>query len=460
MRVSVSMTRRILTNVCALLFVLVKSAAFAETNTIESVEWKTMDSPLVVRGRVTSAKDRTNVSFRDGTITIAIGEVLKGSWSQPSLEVFTDKWEDDATPRHWLESGKEYLFFLCIATEERYHREVAGKWVLRNRDESVFDLTIPKGAYTAEMAVVKEGNQMLDLVRQWSTRSSREIDFGPGSRKGKVGAIIMGVPFRSQIYSENAVGSAVLMVVPAEEKHRELALKLIRSDKPYERAHAADILGNLADDPESTRLLESLLDDPAETQATYSDDELSEIVFPVRHPAWVALVRLGHKPAARPISKRSPTEEEQRRRFADAWNRSIVRALGKEWQITLIEALPAPPGWTRLQGADGFVLTCQRTDEQSAASFPLFVMRKQWLSSNSPVWQAECPNGALDNLMRYEARDASSGKRRPTDETAVYLGVRGFGAQGACHIFVLPTCPEDSRAALVREWELKIVERR
>ena len=309
------------------------------------------------------------------------------------------------------------------------------------------------------MTILKSGDQILDLVHRWGARNSKEVDFGePHYGKGKAGSISIDVPFETPICRENYGGSAVEMIVPAEEKHREMALKLIGSDHPWDRAQGAGILGNLPESAASVSLLRKMLDDAGESQGCYSGYELAEFTYPARNAAWAALIYLGHKPEAKPVSRRSPTREEQEKYLRDYWNRLIADALGKQWKVNSIEPNAAPPGWTRSQGPDGFVLKCGTQEDSLPALLPVYVMPKEWLSSHSLAWAAVSAEGSLDDLMRHVARSASLEVPKATDTPAAYLGVKEFGAQGACHVFVLPTCPAEIKEKLVRHWELKIVE--
>ena len=85
----------------------------AELSVIESLEWKTMDSPLVVRGRIIAGEEVTPKTSRyDAALTIAVTEVLKGSAKETSMEFYPK--EDSEIVQEWIKSGHDYLFFSAL----------------------------------------------------------------------------------------------------------------------------------------------------------------------------------------------------------------------------------------------------------------------------------------------------------------------------------------------------------
>lgn len=414
----------------------------------ESVEWKTMDSPLIVRGKVVASKDSTpGLSSLDGRITIAVSEILRGTWDEKELEVFTQARPDDSQARNWLKSGHELLFFLRPASARDY-RELAGKWVLREGLAPVFDLVEPQQAYGADMTILQDGEKILERVRLWTGRSSRLVEVGKANFV-KVGGINVALPPELAGRNEKDRGFMYLMV-PGEEKYRGKALGLIGSEIPQVRVQGVWMMANLPEDEETTKLLNNLLYDSGEV--SYSGYELGDITYPVRDAAWSALICVGHKPETpKPDSKRKPTEAEKQKVRVDWWSKAIADTLGKDWQLTSLELTPAPPGWTRQQGADGFVLQCRKGPAEKATTLTIYVMPKNSRSTPS-AWVAYNKYYYLNDLMQRSFRKPGV-TNPPDDKSATYLGVK---PSDDCHVFVPPQTPAELRQMLVKAWRVKI----
>jgi hypothetical protein len=298
----------------AILVFTTAPAARAEINIVDSLEWMALDAPLVIRGRVTRFNDTPGpgqVVYRD--ITVQVQEVLKGGIKDKTVPVRlrllgSDR---DVTGKQWLASGHSFLFFLRPGLAED-DKALAGRWVLREDRQSALDLDAPQRVYTADMKRPKDAAEVLRLARHHAGRKSLLRAVGaPNVFKPQRGYLRLEIPADAGIFAEVFAGSVCYLNVPAEAKHKPLAVAAARSANTWERARGADMLRNFPG-ADTLKLLKGLLHDPGEATATNQQGVPVEVTYPVRLAAFDALTDLGESPA-RPLTSRQPTADEIRR---------------------------------------------------------------------------------------------------------------------------------------------------
>jgi hypothetical protein len=279
----------------------------AETIVVDSLEWRTVEAPLIVRGKVTRSQE---VKVADDQrawhdITVAITESLKGDLAGKTL-VFRTLSQDA-----WAEH--EYLFFLC-----RWHKDhwnegntSALKSQITQTSGGAIDLDSPHQVYTADQTYARTAREILDIVR----RSAKLPTGGRGREVGadptKRGTLKLNVEvhFDAPIHAYLYAGSAVLLVVPADEKRKSEGLMMLASMDPHIRAAGARRLAHYPG-PATIKELRERLKDTGQVEVIQAG-KLILIRYPVRQAAYESLLNLGEKPD-KPVFERNPTGEEAR----------------------------------------------------------------------------------------------------------------------------------------------------
>jgi hypothetical protein len=296
----------------ALAFLAAAPAARAEINLVDSLEWMTVDSPLIVRGKVLGSGDTGGpgaVVYRD--VKVRVQDALKGDPGGQTVTVRLRLVGADQTASAWARDGHSFLFFLRKGQDEG-DAALTGRWVLRETRQSAIDLNRPKGAYTADMRRARDSAEILRLVRRYAARKPPRRAVGaPNIFKAQDGYLRLEIPFDAPFFSEVFAGSTCYINVPVEAKHRPLALARARSADLHERAAGADLLRNFPGE-DTVKLLRALLRDPGESRWTGQNGELVRISYPVRAAAYDSLRALGEAPE-RPVLERPPSAEEVRK---------------------------------------------------------------------------------------------------------------------------------------------------
>jgi hypothetical protein len=289
----------------------ISGAARAEINIVDSLEWMSVDARLIVRGKVVRCDDVQgpgDVTYRDTTVEIA--EVIKGKPEGKTVTIRLRFLGKDTAGAAWKESGHTYLFFLTqgkVADD----KNLAGHWVLREWHYSVVDLDKPGKVYTAEMKPADDGKAILATVKKYAAMPMPRDVGEPNVFKPQRGFLRFEVPPDSPIFVELWSGSSVYLHVPAEEKLRPFVFALARSKDASERARGADMLRSYPG-KETVKLLNELLNDPAESRWIGANGKLTKISYNVRRAAYDSLLDLGEKPE-KPVFEREPTAADQKK---------------------------------------------------------------------------------------------------------------------------------------------------
>jgi hypothetical protein len=293
---------KVRTIVAVVVMLFVPSVAFALINTGESVEWMTVDSELIVRGKVfnvvkSPAPDNDYV-FEN--ITVKVSEVIKGEYKETTItfQWRTYKWNDPPTSKTW---SKDTLFFLIKKASEKESGKSAELWSLRCNWHGVIDLERPDtSAINADFEVLKKSEDILKCIKErlkvlksqpQECRHTRfDMDVSVFARQD--GFIRLEVPRRTEAYRALYSGSACYLIVPPDRKYKEHAVKLCKSESAYLREHGADMLRNYRDH-DTIELLKTLLKDEEKTQWSGSNPACEGVDYPVRKEAYSSLLTLG-----------------------------------------------------------------------------------------------------------------------------------------------------------------------
>ncbi len=237
--------------VLAVLLVLVPAAAAAEINMADSIEWTTVDSDLVVRGKVTAVKTRRGpggVVWYDATFAVA--ETLKGPRRRSVTFAVRHLW--GPTPAEWRAKRRELLLFLVdskrrLGEDADYAR---APFALRPHDGAVLALdgASPDRAYAATFDVLDTRARILDAARAAATStatSSHRLD----------------VPSDAPAFGALYAGSAVWMTVPVDARLEQLALAWIASKDLGTREEGVGALAHFRS-PANIAVVKRLLADP------------------------------------------------------------------------------------------------------------------------------------------------------------------------------------------------------
>lgn len=396
------------------------TAAYAEVVGVDSLEWMTVDAPLIVRGKVAGCQATAGphaVIYRD--ITIRIREVLKGDVSGDTLKVRLRTFKGNHQGIAWKKSGHSFLFFLRRGRAQD-DKALAGWWVLRERHQSVIDLEQPQRVYKADMKCAKDATDILGIVRDWATWKKESPQVGaPNIFKPQTGFLRLELKPDAEFYYEVYAGSTCYINVPAEEKYRSLALSKARSQNVSERREGAEILRNYPGS-ETIRILRLLLYDDAEQGSLVPPDELVGIWHPVRSAAYESLLALGQEPR-KPTLERFPTPQEIQNARYCYWERAVWQLLPEAWIVSSIEDVNEPQGWTRIAGGKGTAIECAYLKTNTADDkrydhcvFTLYVMPGDWEGKNKIHPKENLTDGTYVPALDRPSIGTTSG--------AIYLG--------------------------------------
>lgn len=392
------------TKAFALCIVLMLGSSLrAENSYAATVEWLACSSQRVYVGTITTF-DTTpgprNVTYQ--LCRLHVDEVLKGDAGDRDIDFAVRSYDRGPTVEPLCKSRTTVLIFL----EQPEHPEpgMAGRWTPRIVEHGLpcIDLgNLPKGLYSKSMTKVVDREQLLKLTREWVNAPTRY-------------SLDSEVPFDNPIHNELWAGSAVYLIVPAEEKFRDELMRQTSNDDVWDRAEAARQLFKFPGD-QTVRRLRELLDDTGELRAMYSSDEIARYQFVVRAAAAESLRKLG-EPVPELAMERQPTAKERLALRAEAWTSSFKEASKGAWEVAVTS------GETRLLDQRDRTIV-RVTCKSPAGTGRLVLVPKEW------------PRGEFASL---------------TD-----LGINGANSQGARRFYVDGDIDASMRATIIRYFGLE-----
>ncbi len=249
--------------ICATVLGHKPSAATAEINGADSIEWATADADLVVRGKVSNvAVSKSKASPGWFVVTLSVAETLKGQ-AQKRVTFLTPQLGNEA-PDEWQAKDRELLLFLVRgsrrATDDK--RYAKATWAPRRcsfGDDSVFilnDKTL-RPAFASDFSVVADRNVLQATIRNAAKSNATKVH--------KVD-----LPFESPAFTALYGGSSVWLYVPADAALEARALTWLAAKDLGLREEGVKALGNFPS-PANIVRLKALLDDSAYATVTTSD---------------------------------------------------------------------------------------------------------------------------------------------------------------------------------------------
>ena len=204
---------------CLLLLSLCDKVSHAEINVVDSLEWMTLDTPLIVRAQATKVSDSKGLGqivYRD--VFLQVQETLKGQVGNKPLRVRLRLFTGNSTGLNWPKNKHSLLFFLRRGRAQD-DRALDGCWVVREPFQSIIDLSHPERVYTADMKRATKASAILPIVRDFAKRSVPHRYVGaPNIFKPQEGYVRLEIPTDSPCYAEVFGGSACYINVPAQHK--------------------------------------------------------------------------------------------------------------------------------------------------------------------------------------------------------------------------------------------------
>jgi len=294
------------------------SASTGEIMGTDSIEWMTADCKLVVRGRVAKEeKEAGEGSQIYEDVTAAVSEVIKGEYKAGSVTFRWMTYKGHKTAESWRKSGHEILFFLKKGDPSIERGRYRNRWTLRTRRTGWVDLDDPgNSAIAASFKVIKTKQEILDIVRKRAALLKRKppavradrVGIEPNVFTPQKGVIRLDVPFGSEAFRVLYGGSSCFLMVPADPKYKDWALKLCKSRSAWDRARGADALVNYPGD-DTIKLLKSFLKDEEASFWTDSTGKVVKVDYRVRGAAYNSLIAMG-KRVEKPVLERKPTQKE------------------------------------------------------------------------------------------------------------------------------------------------------
>ena len=304
------MNRKFITlfSAAATLFFLLPQAVDAKIYIAKSLEWISVDAPLIVRGTVTDVKPTKDVFpeqpfWKVEEVTVTVTETLKGD-HQPTI---TWRWLNSSVESawQWRTDGHERLFFLTHGQENYHGVNLSKDWVLYSSYPYLpIDLVdVPKAPVAADMTAIKDPQQILEKVKS-RVKHQATVELPqvaqPATNVGFAyhapnGGVQLAVPEDSSAYPVLSQGSACFLIVPADEEYKKIAMEWVRAKNYALRIKGAQILSAFPDE-DTINVLKGLLEDPATEEMTEHSSSAGERkyqMFGVRKAAFQALSRLG-----------------------------------------------------------------------------------------------------------------------------------------------------------------------
>ncbi len=295
--------------IIALIILEINSSACAEIHVGKSLEWMTVEAPVIIRGVVVDVKTSSGLVpqqplWSTQEVMVQIQEVLKGDINQPTLTWLWDNVGFESAEL-WKTDQQERLFFLKRGSKDYYGTDFSQKWVLYDgypyvpvnietfdRPPVLANMTTPKmadvilSAVKARLSSLNAADHVLPQV------SHPEIALGFGRTPN--GAVTLRVPEDSEAYRVLWSGSSCFLIVPADKEYLQKAQVLSGSEKYEDRILAAQLLASYPGEESVRNLKKLLMDTSTHTEQVISSAGKSVWdVYGVRQMAYQSLQRLG-----------------------------------------------------------------------------------------------------------------------------------------------------------------------
>lgn len=296
-----------------IIFFIFSIQLYAEIIVSPSIEWITCESDLVLMVKIEKinfAEPSQKVTYDN--ITFEIDEVLKGALNRKTIQLkirsnYAKPINDDLA-----DSANKFLIFLKKSDEENKYIPSSSQFPL-----SIININkLPDFLYNKDGERLNDFDSISSIVKEWSnSKISYSIDIE--SKQKEIRSF------------------ATFVVVPAEEKYKEIFLNMMHSLSPNERKKASFELYKFPS-LETEIALREILSDETEVKHFYAADEISKIEFSIRVAAINSLKKLG-KSVPELETERQPTKEESRLLRQTYWQKTFEDAPPREWNITNIE---------------------------------------------------------------------------------------------------------------------------
>jgi hypothetical protein len=229
------------------LLVLAGTAA-AETNMVDSVEWATADSDVVVRGTIASVTSRPSGNWVWYDATITVTETIKGP-KHDTIRVGLGPFVDDA-PEKLRDRKADLLLFL-----------VAGKRLVgydKTFARIALGLRVGRGKSIVELGTTHLYTGAFDSLERVDDQlaAARAAAKSPATKSFRVE-----VPVDAPAYRELYGGSIVWIYLPIDPAAESRAVGWIADKEMWTREQGVSALANFRSDANIARL-EKLLNDP------------------------------------------------------------------------------------------------------------------------------------------------------------------------------------------------------
>lgn len=365
-----------------LLGILCLSAAVrAEIMVAVSLEWLTVDAPVIVRGTAVTCID--TVDGRE--IVIRVEEVVKGQYPLTTASVTVALSPKDRAGLAPAGSRHHYLFFLREFDDAKVVTRLGGfRFSFTEPQQAVIDLQQPQYVYMVNPARqrdaavpnrdrpiaaapgllrrARDAGEILAVVKRWHDWKYRPTTaLVPKNARWRWDGVMRLEITDPLIFHDIWAGSICYLLVPAGEEFLPLALELTRSREISEREQGAYMLGFYPGQASVARLAELLADDGRRGGPCGLTD-IAPWHYTVRRAAYASLLALGEHPKE-PSVENPPTLQDIVAYQRSAWQQAAPGLLGANWVVKEMTVVEAPVAWKRVEGGPGFAVTLHNPDE-------------------------------------------------------------------------------------------------
>lgn len=293
----------------ALAFILLDTAVFAQVTMADSLEWMTVDSSLIVKGKVIKS-DHTDDPRQNPTdpheccgytdVTVQVSQTLKGLAQGQTVKfrMYAHRFLKNA-------SG-ECVFFLKQGENRDGHDRFVGWWVPRSPKQFLINIEAPYPVYRANVMATRNVQNIMATIEKYASRTmtclkTADAEANPYVIPPQQGFLALEVKGPIEEGPPPWRNGPFYLNVPAEGKYRKSAMSLATSKDFFDRINGVDMLRNYPG-ADTVKLLRSLLADHVVVRAgkidkegDKKDKEAVDFDYPVRIAAYNSLIALGEK---------------------------------------------------------------------------------------------------------------------------------------------------------------------